>query len=209
MPLLLFLLASVFGFFFSDGGGGGGSSDSGGDSGGDGDGGGDPGDTGGDGEDTTKLKDTLRKERDRAKKAERDLKALQAKVAEFENRDKSETEKLASERDAAAKRAEEHERRWRDAVGRTAVYEAAGKANAVSARAVYALIRDDLEFDDEGEPTNVDALIKTAKADEPAMFRAAAGSANGGSRDSDTKREFSNPIDRMSSAYSNKAGATR
>jgi hypothetical protein len=133
---------------------------------------------------------------------------LEDRIAEFENRDKSETEKLASERDAAAKRAEEAERKQRASVGRVAVYDELPDT-VVDKYAVYLLARDDLEFDDEGEPSNVAAVLKAVKQGHPKLFPAAAGSANGGSRDSDTKREFSNPVERMSSAYSSKAGAAR
>ena len=102
------------------------------------------------------------------------------RIEEYENAGKTELEK----RDAAVKAAEDRalslEKRLRDQSARSAVTDAAAKANAISTSAVYALIRDGLEYDDEGEPTNVPALIAQARKDEPALFRAANGSGDGG-----------------------------
>jgi hypothetical protein len=102
------------------------------------------------------------------------------KVEDYENANRTDLEK----RDLAVKAAEERatalETKLRDMSARSAVTEAATKANAISSRAVFALIRSDLEFDDDGEPTNVDALIKAAIKDEPSLFKAAAGSGDGG-----------------------------
>ncbi len=142
----------------------------------------------------------IKAERDARKKAERDLKSAQTRLSELEGRDKSDVERLTGERDAAAKRATDTETRLRDANARSAVADAAGKVNAISTRAVYAMIRADLEFDDDGDPTNVDALIKQAQKDEPSLFRAAAGSGDGGRRDSND-REISPGLDRLTYAY--------
>ena len=122
----------------------------------------------------------LKAERDARKKAERDLKALRARLDDLENAGKSEDEKRAAALKAAEDRATAAESRYRAAIGRAAVTEAASKAGAISSKAVYALIRDDIDFDDDGEPTNIDALVAAAKKDEPGLFRAAAGSGDGG-----------------------------
>ncbi len=99
----------------------------------------------------------------------------------FENANKTEIQKRDDALKAADQRATAAEQRLRDANARSAVTDAATKANAISTRAVYALIRSDLEFDDEtGEPTNVAALLKAAQRDEPSLFRAANGSGDGG-----------------------------
>lgn len=140
----------------------------------------------------------LKAERDARKKADRELKALQAKVAEFENANKSEAEKAAAERDAAIKRADAAEQKVRSSNARSAVYEAVGVT--ASPRAIYALIRDDLEFDDDDEPTNVAELIAREKKADPTLFRASAGINDGGARDSDT-RELSPGLDRLTHAY--------
>jgi len=122
----------------------------------------------------------IKAERDARRKAERDLKALQAKVAEFENKDKTETERSQAAQKAAEERATAAENRLRAANARVAITEAAQKANATSTRLVMALITPDLEYDDNGEPTNINALIAQAKKDEPSLFRAAQGSGDGG-----------------------------
>lgn len=103
------------------------------------------------------------------------------KVDEFEEAGKSELEKAIGERDSLLKQLEAERQRSRGLTARNAVADAAGKANAISTNAVYALIRDSIEYDDEsGEPTNVAALIAQAKKDEPSLFKAANGSGDGG-----------------------------
>ncbi|HVL22532.1 MAG TPA: hypothetical protein VM450_00520 [Thermomicrobiales bacterium] len=102
------------------------------------------------------------------------------RVQEFEDAAKTEDEKRTEALKAAEDRAAAAESRYRAAIGRAAVSDAATKAGAISAKAVYALIRDDIAFDDTGEPTNIEALITQARKDEPQLFRAANGSGDGG-----------------------------
>ncbi len=103
------------------------------------------------------------------------------RAEEYENANKTELQKRDDALKAADARATAAEQRLRDANARSAVTDAATKANATSTRAVYHLIRSDLEFDDEtGEPTNVAALLKGAQRDEPSLFRASNGSGDGG-----------------------------
>lgn len=129
--------------------------------------------------DTVAL-DDLKKVRSEAASLRKRLKDAESRLAQFEQANQSDDEKRAAALKAAEARAEAAETRYRAAMGRAAVNEAATKAGAISARAVYALIRDELDFDDDGEPTNIDALIAQARKDEPSLFRAAAGSADGG-----------------------------
>lgn len=103
------------------------------------------------------------------------------KAQQFEDANKTELQKRDDALKAADERASKAEGRARDLSARSAVTDAATKANAISTRAVYALIRSDLDFDDEtGEPTNVDALLKAAQKEEPSLFRASNGSGDGG-----------------------------
>ena len=102
------------------------------------------------------------------------------RAEEYENANKTELQKRDDALKAADQRATAAEQRLQDANARSAVTDAATKANAISTRAVYALIRSDLEFDDDGEPTNVAALLKGAQKDEPSLFRASNGSGDGG-----------------------------
>lgn len=61
-----------------------------------------------------------------------------------------------------------------------AVESAARKAQAEHPEVVMRLIRDDLQFDDEGNPTNVDTLIGKLKKEYPRYFVAVATGADGG-----------------------------
>ncbi len=97
----------------------------------------------------------------------------------FESANKTELQKREDAVKAAEDRATALETRLRDLSARSAVTDAATKANAISTRAVYALIRSDLEFDDDGQPTNVDALLKAAQKDEPSLFKQANGRGDG------------------------------
>lgn len=165
------------------------------------------------GDDNAGPKSALDKERSAARDARRDLKTAQAKLSEIENANTSDADKLKAAEDratAAEDRATAAENRVRVSNARSAVYDAVapGKANAISARAVFALVQSDLEFDDDGEPTNVDALIAQAKKDEPDLFRAAAGSADGGARDS-TAREVQPGVDRLAYAYETQSKTAR
>ena len=131
-------------------------------------------------DDVSGLKSALDKERKAARDATKALKDAQARISEFENRDKSDTERLTAERDALKEQAETALQKLQTANARAAVTEAATKANAVSPRAVFALIREDIRYDDDGEPTNVAALLKAAQADEPSLFRKSGGKGDGG-----------------------------
>ena len=138
------------------------------------------------------LKDTLKKERAAHKAAQRDVKRLESELkAALESADTSDlTAQLA-----------EMEGKWRDAVSRTAVIEAATAAHAVSPKAVYALVRDRVELDEAGAVQNIDALIEGLKADDPALFRSAGGSLDGGTRGGAPRTEPSTPTERLAGAY--------
>ncbi len=102
------------------------------------------------------------------------------KLQRFEDRDKTAQQKAeeaatkaAAERDAAFKelQAERAER---------LVSAAAAKVNAIRPDAVFRLVRDAIEYGDDGRPTNIDQVVSAAKKDFPELFRAATGSADGG-----------------------------
>jgi predicted nucleic acid-binding Zn-ribbon protein len=104
------------------------------------------------------------------------------RLDEYEAKNLTELEKREAALKAAEDRASTLETRLRDLSARSAVTEAARDAKALSPRAVYATIRDDLEYDEDGTPNNVDSLIKQLVKEEPALFdlRAANGSGDGG-----------------------------
>lgn len=158
------------------------------------------GDDAGDDEDTTGLKNALKAERTKAKSADRDLKAMRAELDALKNAGKSEEERRDADLKSAQTRADAAEQRLQTANARVAVTDAATKANAVSVNAVFALVRDQIEYDDDGEPTNVPALIADAKRDEPSLFRKSAGTADGGKQNSDV-RDIKPGLDRLTYAY--------
>lgn len=129
--------------------------------------------------DTANL-DDLKKVRSEAASLRKRLKDAEAKLSQFEQANQSEDEKIAQRLQQAEERATAAESRLRAEIGRRAVTDEAAKQGAISTKAVYALIRDDIAFDDDGEPTNIADLITQAKKDDPALFRAASGSADGG-----------------------------
>jgi flagellar motility protein MotE (MotC chaperone) len=131
-------------------------------------------------DDTSGLRSALQAERDARKTADKELKTLQKRLADLEDRDKSELEKVSGERDRLIKDLEAREARLRILTASEKVHSAATKANAIEPAAVFKLVRDDLTFDDDGAPTNVSEVVAEAKKQYPAMFQASSGSGDGG-----------------------------
>lgn len=203
---LKFLLSLLTFFFMTDNGGSGGGDGEGDDEGGDNTGengdakgaSGKPDDAGDD--DVAGLKNALKAERTKARNADRDLKAIRTELDTIKNAGKSDEERRDADLKTAQARADAAEQRLQTANARVAVTDAATKANAVSINAVFALVRDDLEFDDAGEPTNVAELIAQARKDEPTLFRAASGGADGAKQNSEA-RDIKPGLDRLTHAY--------
>lgn len=151
-------------------------------------------------EDVAGLKNALKVERARAKSATSDLKAIRTELDALKNAGKSDEERRDADLKSAQTRADAAEQRLQTANARVAVTDAATKANAVSVNAVFALVRDQIDYDDEGEPTNVPALIAEAKRDEPSLFRKSAGTADGGKQTSES-RDIKPGLDRLTYAY--------
>lgn len=122
----------------------------------------------------------LRAERDARRKAERELKALNARIAELENAGKSEEEQLKASLTSLQTEAERWKTRALESAAKVAVSDAAAKANAIEPAAIFALVSRDLDYDDDGQPTNVADVIAHARKAYPGLFRAAAGSGDGG-----------------------------
>jgi hypothetical protein len=184
---MLFKHNLYYGKFFSPDGEGGGGAGASGDDGGESDAGNNDGAQDGDssddgGEDVSALKSALSKERKAARDAAKQLKSIQAELDEIRNAGKPESEKLTTERDAAIKRAEAAETRAREANAKVAVSTAAAQANAIEASAIFPLVSAQLEYNDDDEPTNVDDVLAAAKKSYPRLFKAAAGSGDGGKR---------------------------
>lgn len=143
--------------------------------------------------------DEAKKLRSEAAGLRKRLKDAESKVRAAEDVGKSESEKREQALKSAEERATAAESRYQAAIGRAAVYEAVG--SLASPRAIYALIRDDIEFDEDDNPTNITDLIDREKKADPSMFRAAAGSADGGRVNDTTKPEATPGFGRILQAY--------
>lgn len=168
-------------FFSTDGEGGGGAGANDGEGNNDGNtGANDNHGTGDGGDDLTALKSALDKERKAARDASKQLKSLQAELDQLRNAGKSEEE----QREAALKSLQTEAERWKtralESAAKVAVSDAAAKANAIEPAAIFALVSRDLDYDDDGQPTNVADVIAHARNAYPGLFRAAAGSGDGG-----------------------------
>jgi hypothetical protein len=185
--------------FTPDGDGGGGGTGSDGANGNDGTDGDEGGSEGEGSDEVAGLKSALDKERKAARDATRQMRDLQRQLDEIKNAGKPEEER----REAALKQAEERaaaaEQKVRTANARVAVSDAVG--TTASPRAIFALIRDDLEYDDDDQPTNLADLIAREKKADPSLFRAAAGSGDGGATSASAPKEYATPTERLSAAY--------
>lgn len=140
-------------------------------------------------EDTTALKAALTKERDASKAAAKENRALKARLTELENAGKSDAERLATENEALKAQLADVTGKVRQAAAQEAVLSQSRKLGSPKPDLVWRLVRHDLEYDDDGAITNLDAVMKDAKAEAPELFRAngnadggaGAGAANGGS----------------------------
>lgn len=159
-----------------------------------GDGGNDAGDgnEGDDGRDTGKdgegdsdapLKSALEAERTARKRAEKASRDLQKRITALENAGKPEADQLKSQIDELKLERDSALTKLQTTAGRVAIIEAAVKAGSPKPGLVYRLVRDNADFNDEYEVTNVAALISQAKTDAPELFRTSSGKGDGGSRD--------------------------
>ena len=183
-----------YGKFFSpdgDSGGGGGTGDQGtGTDGGDGNDAPPEGDGDGKGDDTgesvdtlkasiTRLEGTLEKERELRKTADREARRIRQELAGRGNPEEA-VATITTERDTARAEADDWRGKYRDAVARNALIEAATEAGAVSVKAVVGLLSGKVELDDDGNPANIAEIVKALQEDDPALFRHAGGTADGG-----------------------------
>ena len=122
-------------------------------------------------DDVAGLKSALQSERDARKASDKAAKDLARELETIKNSGKSDAEKLAAriealEKDNLAKSATIRERDAKDAA-RTA----AKTAGAPDGDLIYRVIKSDIEFDDNGKPTNLSALIDDLKQLSPNLFK--------------------------------------
>jgi len=129
-----------------------------------------------DGQATDAEKAALRKE---AAKYRRELRAAEAKLREHEQAKLSETERLQQRVKELEGEVEQARKKAQTAALRSHVSQAAGRLGFQNPTVAYRLLDlDKLEFDDDDEPKNLDALLRELLRSEPYLARA--GSADGG-----------------------------
>lgn len=131
-------------------------------------------------EDVTGLKNALAAERESAKTATKELRALQARLQTLEDKEKTDLERITGERDTLKADYDKTIGELRAERAERLVTSAASKANAIRPDAIYRLVSSDLVYGDDGRPSNTDAVMTQAKKDFPELFRAGAGSGDGG-----------------------------
>jgi chromosome segregation ATPase len=104
--------------------------------------------------------ETLRAEIKGLKGTTKELDAAKARLKEIEDKDKSETEKLAAKATEASEKLTLAEARAQDLAIRLSVERAARKLSFIDEDDAYRLLdRKAVEMDDDGTPTNVEALL--------------------------------------------------
>lgn len=130
------------------------------------------------GTDAERLQAQLRASR----KAERDTKRQAATAIKerdaLRTAQMSDAERVQAERDEAIRERDAIRAQLRERDARGEVETAARAMNAISPNVVYRLL--DLEYDDDGKPTNLRTELNALKRSNPELF-GAAGSADGGS----------------------------
>lgn len=133
------------------------------------------------GTDTTHTTDTptaedfarLKKELEATR---REAAGHRTKLKSFEDAQAAADAAKLSDLERATKQAEEHAKAaetFKRALAAAKLENAAIKSNAIDADAVVALLSGKLDFADDGQPTNVDELVKALAKDKPHLFKPA------------------------------------
>ena len=142
--------------------------------------------------------ETLRKRSATYRTKAKELEGASLRLKEIEDAQKTEAERLQSERDEFRAKYETLAAQLRDTQAESAFLDAAQKANAVAPKTLFRAYKSELEYDDDGSVTNLAAVIEKAQADEPTLFRASTGSADGGRKgEAPTERLTMNDALRM------------
>lgn len=96
---------------------------------------------------------------------------LKSQVKGFEDKDKTETERLQGELEELRGKVSESEKRERQASIRTTVAEEARKVGAIYPDDIFRLLEEgEIKLDNDGKVTNAPALVKALKEARPALF---------------------------------------
>lgn len=118
------------------------------------------------------------------KAVEKKIADLESQVKDADGASKSEAQKLADELESLKKQLEQTASTGQTRVAKAAIKAAAAAAGAGRPDVVSRLIDpEDVDFDDDGEPTNVDKLVAQIKKSTPELFSVRKpGSGDGGPR---------------------------
>ena len=131
-----------------------------------------------DGAEESKSEDPeLKRARAEAAKYRTELRKFQKAEEERKQAEMTEAEKLAARQKALEEREAAFSQSQRDFTAKSQVIEEARKAGfKVSPERVFALVKSDIEFNDDGSPTNVRDVVTALAQAEPGLIGAANGS---------------------------------
>lgn len=131
--------------------------------------------------------DEAKKLRSEAQGLRKRLKEAETKVSSFETANQSEEERRSAEYASLQERADRAEQDLRAANARSDVFSKAG--NTTDAELLYLYVeKQGIEFDDDGKPTNIEALITQAREKKPTLFQR--GSADGAAKPPSKTNDF-------------------
>lgn len=102
-----------------------------------------------------------------AKAQERQLAELNAKLQEYDQSKLTETERLQKQAQDASQKAQSIQQLLQEKSAALAIERASRSLNIVDGETAAALIRSKIEFDDNGDPTNVESLLKDLVKNKP------------------------------------------
>jgi hypothetical protein len=129
--------------------------------------------------DAEKLREQLRASRRNERQLKRQHGATTKELETLKQGQMSEAERIQKERDEAIAERDRLAKAARERDARDQFVKEAQAANALRPEALFRLA-DDLEYDDDGKPTNIKPVITQLRKDYPELF-GAAGSADGAS----------------------------
>ena len=133
------------------------------------------------------------KARDQEKRAKANADAAK-RLAELEQANQTEAQRLDAARKAAEERAADLAAKYTTLLTKQAVTSAAATAGAIDADAVYALIRGDVQVDDEGMVTGVEEAITALHQQKPHLFTTTPRGTRDASAGGHTPRPADDPI---------------
>lgn len=124
-------------------------------------------------DDVTGLKTALQSERDARKAAEKSAKDLARELESIKNSGKSEAEKLAARLEALEKDVKSKSDALRDRDTRDAAIELATEMGTTpkTAGTIWKAIKNDVEFNADGTPSNLKTLLAEMKTENPDWFK--------------------------------------